>query len=67
MANENHEELARSLKERGLTCSKLQKMINRQRADIEMFRKVGFNKLAETEKNVMNQVKSLKKKVCRRL
>lgn len=67
MAKENIQELANRLRQKGLTCSKLRKMINDKKSDARDFEKVGFQKLAKNEIESARAIKSLKDKVCRKL
>lgn len=67
MGRDNVEELSRRLKDSGLTCAKLKKLVNRQRKDMQTFRRIGFNKLAKKEQEVGVALKSLKNKVCRKI
>ncbi len=52
------------LKSRGLSCAKLKAMESRQRKDSSEFRKAGFNNIAQTEDQVANKIKGLRKQVC---
>lgn len=59
--------LSERLRQRGLTCNSLSKKIKQQQRDAVDFEKLGFNKLANTERAIANQLRMLKDKVCRRL
>jgi len=75
---EDTADLARQLKERGLSCPKLRVMENKERNDAKnarqdasRFRAFGFNGLADTQEKVANAqtesaetLKSLREKVC---
>lgn len=67
MGKDDVRELSRRLKESGLTCARLKQIINRQRKDMQTFRKVGFTKLARQEQEVGKTVKALRNKVCRKI
>jgi len=67
MAKENVNELSKKLRERGLSCDSLARKIKQQEKDAIEFQKIGFNRLANTERNVANQLKQLRRKVCRKL
>ena len=53
-----------TLKAKGITCKKIKQMIKNKREDASMFRKTGFNSLANSELVSARKLKSLKDKVC---
>ena len=78
---DNIEDISRQLKEKGLTCSRLNSMIKKQqrdaktdRKDSEMFESLGFineaNKqraIAKAQEESSQKLIALRKKVCRSL
>lgn len=64
---DNTEELARQLKEKGLTCAKLDSLIENKRNDSKTFRQVGFENLAKREEQSAEEIKNLKVRVCRKI
>ena len=64
---ENTQELARRLREKGLSCPKLEKMIKNKKSDAMMFRKTGFMTLAKKEIESARAINNLKNKVCRKI
>lgn len=78
MKEETSEEAIRSLKDKGLTCSKLKSMINKQmldakrdRIDSQVFRNVGFEKqalfqeqIAKANEKSADTLRNIRKKLC---
>jgi hypothetical protein len=64
---ENISELANQLKERGLTCKNLQARRDQQKKESVDFQKLGFQKIADVEKQVADQLNGLYNKVCRKI
>lgn len=58
------EGLADTLKRRGLSCSRLKKLEERQLRDAKDFRAVGFENIANNEEDSARRIRSLRKKVC---
>lgn len=58
------ENLIETLKSREITCSKLKNMENDSVKDARKFRDAGFISIANTEEQVANKIKDLRKKVC---
>ena len=67
MVEEDFKELSKNLKEKGITCKKLESMIKNKKSDARMFTQAGFNNLAKKERESAEAIKSLKNKVCRRI
>lgn len=74
-------EIAQQLKQRGLTCPRLNSMINKQISDAkkdvkdsQKFRSLGFDKQAQLQEKIANaqkqsasELKSLYSRVCRKI
>lgn len=79
--NEDYKELGMRLKEKGLTCPKLERMIKKQKRDAlsdkkdaQLFESLGFHNEAKRQIDLANKqiessnaLSSLKNKVCRKL
>lgn len=57
-------ELAQTLKEKGLSCSKLKKLEMNKRKDAKMFQNFGFTEQAKRELESESRIKQLRSKVC---
>lgn len=64
MAEEEQPNLLEQLKSRGLTCSKIKSLENKQRKDASEFRKLGFTGIAASEEQTAEKLKELRNKVC---
>lgn len=53
-----------TLKDRGLSCPKLKRMIDNKLKDAKDFRAVGFNNIANAEETNAKKIRALQKKVC---
>ena len=62
---EKEDNLVEQLRSRGITCGRLKSMESRERKEAADFRKLNFNKLAEVQEGVANQLKSVRDKVCK--
>jgi hypothetical protein len=60
----NEKDSIQTLRDRGLTCSKLKSLENKQREDAKTFRKVGFENIANVEEQTADKISDLRKKVC---
>lgn len=63
----NADELADTLKGRGLTCKRLRGMEDKQKKDAQEFRKVGFTNIAKLEEESAKRIGKLRKQVCRKI
>lgn len=63
----NPDELADTLKKRGLTCKRLRGMENSRLKNAQESRKVGFTKIAELEEESAKRIGKLRKQVCRNI
>lgn len=62
---EEGEDIVETLRERGLTCSRLKSLEKREREDAKIFRSVGFGNIGDINEQVANKIKSLRNRVCK--
>jgi len=65
MAKEQEEDIVDKLRERGLSCSKLQSLEKREIKEAGEFRKIGFTQIASAQEISASKIKNLRQKICK--
>lgn len=58
-------DIVNTLKQRGVTCSRLKAIESRERKEAGDFRKMGFENIANVQEQTANKLKELRDKVCK--